>query len=233
MHSMHNRRVFWGDLEMAGTPDYMAPETIAAAVDFDGMLVTEEDFFFSPMAADWWSVGAVLFEAATGKALFGPSCSESNSTTSSDELAHDLAATSKAKCNDSDDPDAHFMKIARPIHQCHLQWKEHGMEDVWQKVQQASHDPALLSFLQHLLTQDPLQRSSGALICQHPFLHMPDTTLVPSHPSQPVVSFLSGRPDESQLQQVPGMPDVFWQPAKPLGITGTGTINWLDRGGGF
>ena len=100
------------------------------------------------------------------------------------------------------------------------------MEDVWQKVQQASHDPALLSFLQHLLTQDPLQRSSGALICQHPFLHMPDTTLVPSHPSQPVVSFLSGRPDESQLQQVPGMPDVFWQPAKPLGIAGTGTINW-------
>ena len=108
---------------MAGTPDYMAPETIAAAVDFDGMLVTEEDFFFSPMAAAWWSVGAVLFEAATGKALFGPSCSESNSTTSSDELAHDLAATSKAKCNDSDDPDAHFMKIARPIHQWHLRWK--------------------------------------------------------------------------------------------------------------
>ncbi len=115
-----DRRVFWGDLEIVGTPDYMAPETIAAAVGFDGMLVTEEAFFFNPIAADWWSVGAVLFEAATGKALFGPSCSDTNS---SDELAHDLAATSKARCTDSDDPDAHFMKTARPIYQSHLRLK--------------------------------------------------------------------------------------------------------------
>ena len=47
---------------LAGTAGYMAPELVAA-------WSSEEKVQYNPAAADWWSVGAVIYEAATGRAL--------------------------------------------------------------------------------------------------------------------------------------------------------------------
>ena len=59
--------LYYDEALVAGTPQFMAPETLEVAC-----ANIQEVFLhsaFNSVAEDWWSVGATLFEAATGEAL--------------------------------------------------------------------------------------------------------------------------------------------------------------------
>ena len=63
-----DHKVYCDEVAPAGTPHYMAPELMEAW----GRLLKgaeHDQLWYDPAAADWWSVGAVLYEVATGNML--------------------------------------------------------------------------------------------------------------------------------------------------------------------
>ena len=65
---MHADHKLWLDrVWIVGTPGYMAPELVAAVLFMEGG--GNMHYTFDAVAADWWSVGAVLFVAAVGTRL--------------------------------------------------------------------------------------------------------------------------------------------------------------------
>ena len=102
-------KLWLDEVSIVGTLWYMAPELVAGYVNYAAD--KEIHLAFDPVAADWWSVGAVLFEAATGSLLMAPQ--QTDSVQNADSTAEQSAMDKEAVCS----------RRANVMHDQHQQWQ--------------------------------------------------------------------------------------------------------------
>ena len=126
-------------------------------------------------------------------------------------------------------------------------FQENGMEEVWDRLRQATgNDAPLVAFLQRLLTLDPAARADFEGLSQHPYVQpeqvhpssvfgqAEEQPSAPTPAPMPTGTALAEavklipemRPDiAATLQTVPGMPYLVWDPAvDPVCDTASGQV---------
>ena len=126
-------------------------------------------------------------------------------------------------------------------------FQEHGMEEVWDRLRQATgNDAQLVAFLQCLLTLDPAARADFAALSQHPYVQLEEAHAsavlhqAEKHPSAPtpapmpsavvlaeaVACIPTMRADTAAtFHTVPGIPYLVWDPAVgPICETASGAV---------
>ena len=119
------------------------------------------------------------------------------------------------------------------------------MEEVWDKLHQATSDDALIEFLQRLLTLDPAARADFAALANHPYVQMEPALLPASNAPRlgaPSPAMAALMPSSSELckavrtipglqgdtadalQAVPGVLYLMWDPDSLVCVTASGAV---------